>query len=150
MKRGTKISRVRQWTPEQAAAFGRRLRATRESCGLSQRELSFPGCTAAYISRLEKGERYPSVVLIRGLAARLDVAADYLEFGGGAAVCAKADARQINRAVRRFGGTRLRWEDLAPAERAQVTKGLDADLLDAVAARIHAVALNRDLVGRPA
>jgi predicted transcriptional regulator len=54
--------------------LGRRLRETREEAGLSQRELSFPGCTAAYISRIEKGERVPSLELIREFAVRLDEA----------------------------------------------------------------------------
>lgn len=74
-------NRVPQWTRAQAVAFGDRLRHLREQRGLSQRELSFPGCTAAYISRVEKGERYPSVVLMRGLAARLDVSPEFLETG---------------------------------------------------------------------
>jgi len=34
---------------------GARLKASRERAGLSQRQLAFPGCTAAYISRLEAG-----------------------------------------------------------------------------------------------
>src|SRR6266536_5351171 len=36
--------------------LGRRLRETREAAGMSQRELSFPGCTAAYISRIRSEE----------------------------------------------------------------------------------------------
>lgn len=62
-------------------ALGRRLRQTREAAGLSQRELSFPGCTAAYISRIEKGERVPSLQLIREFAARLGVTEDFIAHG---------------------------------------------------------------------
>lgn len=62
-------------------ALGRRLRETRESAGFSQRELSFPGCTAAYISRIEKGERVPSLQLIREFAARLSVTEEFISHG---------------------------------------------------------------------
>jgi tetratricopeptide (TPR) repeat protein len=61
--------------------LGRRLRETREAAGLSQRELSFPGCTAAYISRIEKGERVPSLQLIREFAARLGVSEAFISHG---------------------------------------------------------------------
>ena len=43
------------------AAVGRRVFEAREAAGLSQRELAFPGCSAAYISRIERGERVPSL-----------------------------------------------------------------------------------------
>jgi tetratricopeptide (TPR) repeat protein len=62
-------------------ALGRRLRETRDAAGLSQRELSFPGCTAAYISRIEKGERVPSLQLIREFAARLGVSEQFISHG---------------------------------------------------------------------
>jgi transcriptional regulator with XRE-family HTH domain len=61
--------------------LGGRLRETREAAGLSQRELSFPGCTAAYISRIEKGERVPSLQLIREFAVRLDVSEEFISHG---------------------------------------------------------------------
>ncbi len=61
--------------------LGRRLRETREAAGMSQRELSFPGCTAAYISRIEKGERAPSLQLIREFAARLGVGEHFISYG---------------------------------------------------------------------
>lgn len=141
----TKAKRRSYWTPEQGREFGLRLVKLREEAGMSQRELAFDGCTAAYISRVEKGERYPSVVIIRVLAVRLGVAAEYLEFGteGGVAVCAKADADAINSASRRFGAD-LQWEDLDLSEREHVTKGLDEALAETLAARIYALALGRD------
>jgi transcriptional regulator with XRE-family HTH domain len=61
--------------------LGRRLRETREKAGFSQRELSFPGCTAAYISRIEKGERVPSLQLIREFATRLGVSEEFIARG---------------------------------------------------------------------
>jgi tetratricopeptide (TPR) repeat protein len=60
---------------------GRRLRETRLEAGLSQRELAFPGCTAAYISRIERGERVPSLQILREFALRLGVSESYLARG---------------------------------------------------------------------
>src|SRR4051794_41343621 len=51
--------------------LGVRLRSARETAGLSQRQLAFEGCTAAYISRLEAGARVPSLQMINELAVRL-------------------------------------------------------------------------------
>ena len=62
-------------------AAGRRLREARERAGLSQRQLAFPGCTAAYISRLESGDRTPSLQLLREIGKRLGVSADWLATG---------------------------------------------------------------------
>jgi len=62
-------------------AVGRRLRDARNAAGLSQRKLSFPGCSAAYISRLEAGERVPSLQLLRKLAQKLNADEQYLATG---------------------------------------------------------------------
>jgi tetratricopeptide (TPR) repeat protein len=62
-------------------AVGTRLRETRLAAGLSQRALAFPGCSAAYISRLEAGERVPSLQLLRKLAVRLSADENYLATG---------------------------------------------------------------------
>ena len=61
--------------------LGQRLRAAREAASLSQRDLSMPGCTPAYISRIEKGERIPSLQVLRELAARTGVSEQYLAYG---------------------------------------------------------------------
>lgn len=63
------------------AAVGRRLKDARLAAGLSQRQLSFPGCSAAYISRLEAGDRVPSLQLLRKLAAKLNADEQYLATG---------------------------------------------------------------------
>jgi transcriptional regulator with XRE-family HTH domain len=63
------------------AAVGRRLKDARVAAGLSQRQLSFPGCSAAYISRLEAGDRVPSLQLLRKLAQRLNADEQYLATG---------------------------------------------------------------------
>jgi tetratricopeptide (TPR) repeat protein len=62
-------------------AVGRRLKDARRRANLSQRDLSFDGCSAAYISRIEKGDRIPSLQLLRELGRRLGVTADYLATG---------------------------------------------------------------------
>jgi transcriptional regulator with XRE-family HTH domain/HEPN domain-containing protein len=63
------------------AAVGERIRRAREERGLTQRELAFPGCSSAYISRIEAGARTPSLQVLRELATRLHVSEDYLAHG---------------------------------------------------------------------
>jgi tetratricopeptide (TPR) repeat protein len=62
-------------------AVGHRLREARERAGLSQRQLSFPGCSPAYISRIEAGDRIPSLQLLREMGRKLGVSEDYLATG---------------------------------------------------------------------
>lgn len=61
--------------------IGERLRRLRLERGYSQRELSGPGVSYAYISRIEAGARRPSVKALRVLARKLGVSAEYLETG---------------------------------------------------------------------
>jgi tetratricopeptide (TPR) repeat protein len=61
--------------------IGQRLRRLRTERRLSQRELSSPGVSYAYISRIEAGTRQPSVKALRMLARKLGVSAEYLETG---------------------------------------------------------------------
>ena len=63
------------------AAVGERLRTARERAGLTQRDLAFPGCSPAYISRIESGDRIPSLQLLRELGRRLGVSEDFLATG---------------------------------------------------------------------
>lgn len=60
---------------------GTRLRRLRLEHRLSQRDLSSPGITYAYISRIEAGARTPSVKALRMLAGKLGVTPEYLETG---------------------------------------------------------------------
>ena len=62
-------------------AVGARLHAAREAAGISQRELAFPGCSAAYISRIERGERIPSLQVMRELARRVGIGEAELAYG---------------------------------------------------------------------
>ena len=61
--------------------IGERLRRLRLEQGASQRDLSAPGITYAYISRIEAGARTPSVKALRMLAKKLGVTPEYLETG---------------------------------------------------------------------
>ena len=61
--------------------IGERLKRLRLQRGLSQRELSGPGVSYAYISRIEAGARTPSVKALRMLARKLGVSVEYLETG---------------------------------------------------------------------
>ena len=60
---------------------GARLLRLRRERGLSQRDLSGPGISYGYISRIESGARRPSVKALRMLAKKLEVTAEYLEIG---------------------------------------------------------------------
>jgi tetratricopeptide (TPR) repeat protein len=62
-------------------SIGERLRRLRRERGFSQRQLSEPGISYAYISRVEAGARRPSVKAIRKLARKLQVSPEYLETG---------------------------------------------------------------------
>ena len=68
-------------SPAQTETIGQRLRRLRLDRSLSQRELSAPGVSYAYISRIEAGTRQPSVKALRKLAPKLGVSVEYLETG---------------------------------------------------------------------
>jgi len=61
--------------------IGARLKRLRLQKGLSQRDLSSPGVSYAYISRIEAGARMPSVKALRKLSQKLGVSVEYLETG---------------------------------------------------------------------
>jgi tetratricopeptide (TPR) repeat protein len=62
-------------------SIGARLKRLRLQRGLSQRDLSSPGVSYAYISRIEAGARTPSVKALRKLSQKLGVSVEYLETG---------------------------------------------------------------------
>lgn len=68
-------------------AVGVRLRRLREEAGLSQRELSGPGVSYAYISRIENGRRTPSLNALHFLANQLAVDPVELATGLDSAPC---------------------------------------------------------------
>jgi tetratricopeptide (TPR) repeat protein len=101
---------------------GVRLKSARERAGLSQRQLSFPGCTAAYISRLEAGARVPSLQMVNQLALRLEVSGQWLATGVEAAEADPAELLDAEVALR-LGETdeaeRLYREHLEPGDPAR-------------------------------
>jgi transcriptional regulator with XRE-family HTH domain len=92
-----------------ATPVGERIRTRRLELGLSQRELSAPGVSYAYISRIEAGFRRPSVKALRKLAPKLGVSVHWLETGR------EDPAEQLARMVRDGHGQPISDEALAIA-----------------------------------
>ena len=111
------------------SAAGERLKEARKHAGLSQRGLAFPGCSPAYISRIEAGERIASATVLRELAQRLGVGEEYLARGGKTAVASGLDDAeialrldQVDEAKRLFEAAFMgAWTD---AERSRALEGL--------------------------
>ena len=61
--------------------IGQRIKRLRLERGLSQRDLSLPGLSYAYISRIEADARTPSTKALRKMANRLGVTVEHLEQG---------------------------------------------------------------------
>jgi tetratricopeptide (TPR) repeat protein len=90
---------------------GARLKRLRLRRGLSQRDLSSPGVSYAYISRIEAGARTPSVKALRKLSQKLGVSVEYLETG--------RDMRDVDDRELRLADAELELrltEDFAAAE----------------------------------
>ena len=103
---------------------GARLKRLRLQKGFSQRDLSSPGVSYAYISRIEAGARTPSVKALRKLAQKLGVSVEYLETG--------RDIRDVDDRELRLADAELELrlaDDIGAAE-----KKLDEVLAEAIAA----------------
>lgn len=61
--------------------LGRRVRARRRELGKRQGEIAGTEITAAYISRIESGQRRPTQAVLRMIAARLDTSVEWLLTG---------------------------------------------------------------------
>ncbi len=127
--------------------IGERLRRLRTERGLSQRELSSPGVSYAYISRIEAGARRPSVKALRMLARKLGVSAEFLETGSELGA---GEARELRLADAEL---RLRLDgdsdEAAATLRAILDDSITAgDALAATRARI-ALGLAAHAAGRP-
>src|SRR6266705_1948919 len=79
-------------TETASESIGARLKRLRLDRGFSQRDLSSPGVSYAYISRIEAGARTPSVKALRKLAQKLGVSVEYLETGRD---IREVDAREL-------------------------------------------------------
>jgi len=62
-------------------SLGQRIKRLRLERGLTQRDLSSPGISYAYISRIEGAARVPSVKALRRIAGKLGVTVEQLETG---------------------------------------------------------------------
>ena len=84
MSKALTIGYGRAWEDRVVAkreGIGARLKRLRLERGLSQRDLSSPGISYAYISRIESGARTPSVKALRRMAGKLGVTVEHLETG---------------------------------------------------------------------
>src|SRR5437879_13801381 len=87
-------------TSTSSETIGQRLKRLRLERGLSQRELSSPGVSYAYISRIEAGTRQPSVKALRMLARKLEVSPEYLETGSDLTDAAQRELRLADAELR--------------------------------------------------
>jgi len=121
-------------------AVGERLRRVREEAGISQRRLAFEGCTPAYISRIEAGQRVPSIQILGELARRLGVSPEYLATGSEPSVTEEAlTAAEVA----------LRLDDVGEAERLYRDALATADDDPAKAAAIEGLGQVRFRLGDP-
>jgi transcriptional regulator with XRE-family HTH domain len=68
-------------------AVGKRIRTRRLELGLTQRSIGEPGSSYAYISRIESGERSPSIEALVAIAEKLETTAQVLLTGDPDARC---------------------------------------------------------------
>ena len=119
--------------------IGARLRRLRVERGASQRDLSAPGITYAYISRIEAGARTPSMKALRMLAQKLGVTPEYLETGSELDASELRELRLAEQelrlrldgeadaeAVRELLADAEAAADVAAATRARIVLGLEA------------------------
>jgi transcriptional regulator with XRE-family HTH domain len=72
---------------KKSKAIGKRIRARRIELGLTQRSIGEPGSSYAYISRVESGERSPSIEALIAIAEKLETTALALLSGDPDAPC---------------------------------------------------------------
>lgn len=117
---------------EAAETIGERLKRLRTERGLTQKEIAAPGVGHAYISRIEEGERNPSLRALRLLAENLGVTLEYLETGREIPLALEREYQLASAELElRLGSD--------PAEPGQTLRGLAAaDPRGPSAARAHA------------
>jgi len=111
---------------------GQRIRRLRLAKGLTQRALSGPGVSYAYVSRIEAGQRKPSLRALRYLAGKLGVDPEYLEDGRAIPAAKERELRLADAEIGlRLGG------DLERAEQTLRTL-LGEEIPDGLEIRIRA------------
>ena len=111
---------------------GERVRRLRKERGLTQRDLSGPGVSYAYVSRIEAGQRQPSVRVLRLLAERLGVTAEMLETGRDLPEYAERELRLTDAELE------LRLSRNLKGARKTLTALIEEDPGDRIAARARA------------
>jgi transcriptional regulator with XRE-family HTH domain len=72
------MGRSRPTHVDDPVELGRRIRGLRTALHLSLRDVAFPGCSASFLSRVEAGNRVPSVAILAVLAGRLGTTTEAL------------------------------------------------------------------------
>jgi len=79
---------------------GQRIRRLRLDRGMSQRELAEPGVSYAYLSRIEAGQRAPSLKALRIVARKLGVTVEHLETGSPVSIANVRELRALEAELR--------------------------------------------------
>ena len=66
------------YSNEALRKLGARIRHLRRKRAMTQRDLSFDGCSYSYLARIESGDRRPSPRVLREIASRLGVTVEEL------------------------------------------------------------------------
>lgn len=121
------------WRMAGRETVGERIRRLRTARGLTQRDLAASGRVSdAYVSRIERGQRQPSIKALRAIAAKLGVSAHYLETGEEVSAAQQRELQLTDAELElRLG------RDLGRAE-AVLTKLVAAKADDAIEARARA------------
>lgn len=131
---------------KRSESLAERLRRLRHEHGLSQRDVAGPGVSPAYVSRIESGERRPSVRALRVIARKLGVSLEYLETGSAISAGEERELRLAEAELRlRLG------EDLQGAEQALTqlhTEAREAGDLDQAARALVGLGLAAAHTGR--
>src|SRR5436309_15758395 len=67
-----------EYSNEALRKLGARVRHLRRKRGMTQRDLSFDGCSYSYLARIEAGDRRPSPRVLMEIARRLGVTTEEL------------------------------------------------------------------------
>ena len=67
-----------EYSNEALRKLGARVRHLRRKRGMTQRDLSFEGCSYSYLARIEAGDRRPSPRVLMEIARRLGVSTEEL------------------------------------------------------------------------
>jgi transcriptional regulator with XRE-family HTH domain len=92
-----------------AGALGHRIHLERTARGLSQTELATPLVTAAYLSRIEAGQRKPSPKVLAHFAQRLAITTERLLVGTDAADDVQRHQVLVDHQCRQLAAATCEW-----------------------------------------